>query len=189
LRDAEVDVVAPGEIGLQLNVEEDGHTFLANAQKKARGFADASGTSVLADDSGLVVDALGGEPGVESAHYGGDHLDAGARNDYLLRRMDAEAERSARYVCVICLGAPGLPSDRVFVGECSGRIGREPRGQGGFGYDPIFVMPDGRALAEFLAAEKDAVSHRGRAVREMLAELDLAAWAGAVAGDAHLPSV
>jgi XTP/dITP diphosphohydrolase len=172
--------VAPAEIGLPLDVDEDGLTFLANAQKKARAFADASSLPVLADDSGLVVDALGGAPGVESARYGGADLDSAARNAFLLGRMQGESRRQARYICDLCLGAPGRPIERVFVGQCDGRIGREPRGRGGFGYDPIFVMRDGRTMAELEPAEKDGVSHRGRAVREMLAALDLVAWAAAV---------
>jgi XTP/dITP diphosphohydrolase len=164
----DVDLVAPDDIGLEIEVVEDGLTFLANAQKKARAYAAASGLAALADDSGLVVEALGGEPGVQSAVWGGGDLDAAARNALLLNRLEGVTDRSARFVCVLCLGLPGRPVRDVWMGECQGRIGREPRGQNGFGYDPVFVMPDGRTMAELPDEEKDVSSHRGRAVAEML---------------------
>src|SRR5207249_3819894 len=106
-------------------------------------FADAARLPTLADDSGLVVDALGGEPGVLSARFGGEGLAAAERNPVLLRRLEGVGDRGARYVCVLCLGEPGRAPGKVFVGRCEGRIGREPRGRGGFGYDPVFVLPDG----------------------------------------------
>ena len=160
---------------------EDGLTFLANAERKAHAFADAARLPALADDSGLVVDALGGEPGVLSARFGGGELTAAERNQVLLRSLEGVGERRARYICVLCLGEPGGAPGKVFVGQCEGRIGREPRGGGGFGYDPIFVLPDGRSMAELPDGEKDQISHRGRAVREMLAAVDMAGWASAVA--------
>jgi XTP/dITP diphosphohydrolase len=159
-------------------VAEDGLTFLANASKKAREYARTARLPVLADDSGLLVDALGGEPGVFSSTFGGPGLDDAGRVRLLLSRLLGVAERRARFVCVLCLARPDGPADRVFMGQCEGRIGREPRGAGGFGYDPVFVLPDGRAMAELAEPEKDALSHRGRAVAEMLGQLDLAAWAG-----------
>ena len=164
----EVELLSPMDLGVDVEVVEDGLTFLANAQKKARAYASASGIPALADDSGLVVDALGGEPGVQSAVWGGADLDAAARNRLLLERMEGVTDRSARFVCVLCLGVPGRPVRDVWVGECNGRIGREPRGQNGFGYDPVFALPDGRTMAELPDTEKDVVSHRGRAVAEML---------------------
>jgi XTP/dITP diphosphohydrolase len=175
-----VTLLSPADLGLELEVVEDGLTFLANAQRKARAFADASGLHVIADDSGLVVDALGGEPGVESANYGGRGLSATARNRLLLQRLEGVADRRARYVCVLCLDEPGRPVSTVFVGECEGRIARRPSGEGGFGYDPIFLLPEGRSMAEIPAEEKDHVSHRGRAVTEMLQSIDLPAWTGRV---------
>jgi XTP/dITP diphosphohydrolase len=170
--------VSPRDIGLVLEVEEDGLTFLANAQKKAREYATASGLAALADDSGLVVRALGGRPGVESARYGGDGLDAAGRYRVLLQELEGQSDRRAEYVCVIALARPGGPSAKVFMGRCDGRIGRHPVGTGGFGYDPVFVLSDGRSMAEVPDAEKDVLSHRGRAVAELLAQFDLAGWAG-----------
>lgn len=152
-------------------------TFLANAQKKAREYAAVAGIPALADDSGLVVRALGGRPGVQSARYGGTGLGSSGRNRLLLEEMDGRADRQAEYVCVIALARPGGPAAKVFMGRCEGRIGRHPVGDGGFGYDPVFVLPDGRSMAEAPDAEKDAVSHRGLAVAEILSQLDLARWA------------
>jgi XTP/dITP diphosphohydrolase len=162
-------------VGKEINVVEDGLTFLANASKKAREYADATGLPVLSDDSGLVVDALGGEPGLNSARYGGLD-DAAARNRLVLERMESITDRRARFVCVLCLGERGRPVRHVFLGTCEGRIGRETRGNLGFGYDPIFVLPDGRTMAELPPEEKDQASHRGRAVADMLRALDLRGW-------------
>jgi XTP/dITP diphosphohydrolase len=174
-----VEVVSPEDIGLDLHVDEDGATFLANSQKKSREFAAASGLPALADDSGLVVDALGGEPGVQSARYGGPGLDDAGRCRLVLEKMEGTGDRDARFVCVLSLARPSGPVRDVFVGRCAGRIGRQPRGAGGFGYDPIFVFPDGQTMAELADAEKDLRSHRGQAVREMLAALNLPRWAAA----------
>jgi XTP/dITP diphosphohydrolase len=185
LAEIRVEVVSPSEIGLDIQVDEDGVTFLANAQKKAHAYADASGLPVLADDSGLVIDALGGEPGVWSSTYGGEGLSAAERNFQVLEKMAGVAERRARFICVICLGAPGQPAYKVFVGECEGRIAREPRGSGGFGYDPIFVLPDGQTMAELDDAGKNTVSARGRAAKELLAQLDLKSWVGSAAAGAR----
>ena len=177
LAPAPVALVAPADIGLDLNVEEDGLTFLANAQKKARAFAEASGLPAMADDSGLVVRALGGRPGVDSAMYGGPGLDDAGRWRLVLDEMEGRADRQAEYVCVLALAQPGGPAAKVFMGRCEGRISRHAAGSGGFGYDPVFVLPDGRTMAEAPEEDKDVVSHRGRAVAEMLAQLDLARWA------------
>jgi XTP/dITP diphosphohydrolase len=164
-------------MGLNLTVDEDGLTFLANAQKKAREYAGAAGLPALADDSGLVVRALGGRPGVQSARYGGEGLDAAARNRLLLEEMEGRADRQAEYVCVLALARPRGPAGKVFMGRCKGRIGRHPVGTGGFGYDPVFVLEEGRTMAEVPAEEKDVLSHRGQAVAELLAQFDLAGWA------------
>ena len=177
-----VEVVSPADLGLEMEVDEDGLTFLANAQKKAREYANASGLPALADDSGLVVRALGGRPGVQSARYGGPGLDERGRVQFLLNEMDGRADREAEFVCVLALAQPGGPAAKVFMGRCGGRIGRHPVGEGGFGYDPVFVLPDGRTMAETPADEKDIVSHRGRAVAEMLSQLDVARWAGQEGG-------
>jgi XTP/dITP diphosphohydrolase len=158
-------------------IDEDGVTFLANAQKKAREYAAATGLPALADDSGLTVVALGGRPGVQSARYGGPGLAAEERNRRLLAAMEGQVDRSAAYVCVVSLARPGEPASKVFLGRCEGRIARHPRGEGGFGYDPVFLLPDGRSMAELSDVEKDAISHRGLAVAEMLSQFDLVAWA------------
>jgi XTP/dITP diphosphohydrolase len=178
LGEVEVEVVGPAEVGLDIEVVEDGLTFLANAQKKARAYAAAAGLPVIADDSGLAVDALNGEPGVYSARFGGADLSAAERNAFLLDRLQGVTDRAARYICVLCLVAPGGPAELVFMGQLDGRVGRAPRGAGGFGYDPVFELPDGRSMAMLDPAEKDGLSHRGRAVAEMLSRVDLAAWAG-----------
>jgi XTP/dITP diphosphohydrolase len=91
--------------------------------------------------------------------------------------MEGQTDRAAAYVCVIALVRPGGPAEKIFLGRCEGRVAREPQGEGGFGYDPIFLLPDGRSMAELGDADKDTVSHRGRAVAEMLAQLDLRRWA------------
>jgi XTP/dITP diphosphohydrolase len=158
-------------------IDEDGVTFLANAQKKAREYAAATGLPTLADDSGLTVVALGGRPGVQSARYGGPGLAAEERNHRLLEAMEGQVDRSAAYVCVVSLARPGEPASKVFLGRCEGRIARHPRGEGGFGYDPVFLLPDGRSMAELSDVEKDAISHRGLAVAEILSQFDLVAWA------------
>jgi XTP/dITP diphosphohydrolase len=178
LAGAPVDLVSPEQAGIgDLEVEEDGVTFLANAQKKARDYAEASGRPALADDSGITVTALGGRPGVQSARFGGEDLTAADRNAKLLEALEGQPDRTAAYVCVIALAKPGGPASKVFLGRCEGRIAREPRGEGGFGYDPIFLLPDGRSMAELGDEEKDDISHRGRAVAELLSQLDLANWA------------
>ena len=180
LSQAGVDLTTPVAAGVpRPQVEEDGATFLANAQKKARAYADTSGLPALADDSGLTVVALGGRPGVQSARFGGPGLSASERNQLLLEQMEGRADRSAAFVCVICLVRPGGPASKVFLGRCEGRIARHPSGWGGFGYDPIFLLPDGRSMAELSDEEKDAVSHRGLAVAELRSQFDLASWAAA----------
>jgi XTP/dITP diphosphohydrolase len=184
LEPAEVDLTSPADLGLDIEVEEDGLTFLANAQKKAREYAGASGLPAMADDSGLVVRALGGRPGVETARYGGPGLDAAGRYRRLLEELEGESDRRAEFVCVLALARPGGPATKVFMGRCEGRIGRHPVGTGGFGYDPVFVLPDGRTMAELADGEKDLLSHRGRAVAEMLSQLDLGRWAAEGQGNA-----
>ncbi len=153
---------------------EDGRTFLDNAVLKARYYAREVGQLVLADDSGLVVDALGGEPGVHSARYAGiggprTVVDP-ANNAKLLREMDdvADAKRTARFVCVMALCESGrtIATSR---GEVPGRIIREGRGANGFGYDPLFLIDEaGSTTAELPAEKKNAISHRGRACRVMI---------------------
>ena len=146
---------------------EDGDTFEDNARKKARAYARASGLPALADDSGLCVDALGGRPGVHSARYA--QGDDRARYQKLLGELSAvpDAERTAAFVCALCLALPHGETTLVEVGRCEGHIGHAPRGDHGFGYDPVFLLPGGRALAELTSEEKAALSHRGTAFRKM----------------------
>lgn len=146
-------------------VDEDQPTFEGNAAKKALTFAKATGLWALADDSGLCVDALDGAPGVHSARYAPT---ADARIDKLLAALQGvpTARRTARFVCVLCLAAPGGDTFSV-RGECEGRIGEQRVGAGGFGYDPVFFLASGRSMAELTRDEKSAVSHRGRAFEAM----------------------
>jgi XTP/dITP diphosphohydrolase len=151
-------------------VDETGTTFEENALIKARAACAATGLPALGEDSGLVVDALNGEPGVRSARWvPGSDAD---RVHALLRRMEGvpDEERSARYVSCIAIVLPD-GRETVVRGELEGTIGHEPRGTGGFGYDPIFVLPSGQTTAEITMAEKNAISHRGRALAKLMAVL------------------
>lgn len=162
-------IVPPSRYNLAMDVEETGSTFEENALIKARWLAEKSGVPSLADDSGLVVDALDGAPGVYSARFGGEGLDDRGRRLLLLEKMKevSEDKRTARFVCVLALVLPGGP-EHLFRGECEGRILFEERGAGGFGYDPVFLFPGtGESFAEMPAAAKDAVSHRGNAIRKL----------------------
>lgn len=164
-----IEVATADMLGINLtDVEETGTTFEENAYLKAYSGCMESGLPCIADDSGLVVDALGGEPGVYSARYAGGHGNDRANNEKLLRGLDGvpDVKRTARFVCCVCVH---FPDGRYLVvkGKCEGRIGHEERGEGGFGYDPLFMVGD-RSFAEFSAEEKDAVSHRGNALRELV---------------------
>jgi XTP/dITP diphosphohydrolase len=153
--------------------EETGTTFLANARLKARALAQATGRVVLADDSGLEVDALGGEPGVRSARYAGEGAGDADNNARLLKQLEGihGPNRRARFRCVLALVAPD-GKEVTAEGRIEGFVRTEPAGGGGFGYDPLFT-PEGdtRSLAEYAAAEKNAVSHRGRAAQKLLESL------------------
>jgi XTP/dITP diphosphohydrolase len=158
--------------------EEDGATFEANARIKALAYAKATNTQCLAEDSGLVVDALGGAPGVYSARYAGttgSREERDARNNQkLLHELSGvpPRERSARYVCALCLVSPNGEVLAETRGTFEGRIGFEQRGTGGFGYDPLFVVPElGRTAAELTSEEKNARSHRGQAARALFRTL------------------
>ena len=160
------EVVTDTMLGFELTeVEENGETFLDNARIKAQAGCKESGLPCIADDSGLCVDALGGEPGVYSARYSGGHGDDEANNKKLLQKLkDIPIEkRTARFECAICVSFPD--GDEITAnGTCEGLIGYEKRGENGFGYDPLFMVGD-RSFAEFSAEEKDAVSHRGNALK------------------------
>ena len=153
---------------------EDGDTFTDNALIKARAAAAATGVPVLADDSGIVVPALAGAPGVRSARYAGPSATDQENLDKLVEDMSGEDDRRAAYVCVLALVEPD-GSERVFEGRCEGRLVSSPRGSGGFGYDPAFVPDDldgaNRTMAEITPAEKHAISHRGRAARSLATAL------------------
>jgi XTP/dITP diphosphohydrolase len=169
------DLLAPHELApLPDDVvlpPETGETFEANALTKARTAAVATGLPAVADDSGIAAEALGGAPGVRSARYAGE----GATDEENLRKLLHEARPGSAlaYVCALAFAAPG-GTEHVVVGRCAGRLAGEPRGSGGFGYDPAFLpddVPDGRTMAELAPEEKAAISHRGRAARALLAWL------------------
>lgn len=168
----DIELLSQSEAGLHLDVEETGTTFEENAYLKAKAVTDALDCAAVADDSGLVVDALGGEPGVYSARYGPGHDASDAdRYNYLLNKLGDEKNRSARFVCCICCTMPDGTVLRS-RGECEGEIMHGPKGDGGFGYDPVF-KPDAveRGMAELTPDEKNAISHRGKALRAFAEEL------------------
>jgi XTP/dITP diphosphohydrolase len=171
-----VDVAAQAELGID-EAEEPHDTFLENALAKARHASAASGLPALADDSGLCVDALGGEPGVHSAYYAGREGGREARdarnNARLLEALQGAAERRAHYYCVLVLvRSANDPQPIVAEGTWHGEIARALRGGGGFGYDPLFLVPGtGRTAAELGAEEKNRVSHRARALAALIARL------------------
>jgi XTP/dITP diphosphohydrolase len=153
--------------GVRLPPEE-GETFAENALPKARAAAAATGRPAIADDSGIESEALGGAPGVRSARYAGPDATDGQNLAKLV--SEAPAGSGLRYVCALAYVEPGDGEERVFLGECFGRLAPAPRGSGGFGYDPAFLVQDdrqNRTMAELTDAEKDAISHRGHAVRAL----------------------
>ena len=167
------DVISMREAGFTGEIDENGETFAENAIIKARAVMEACGCAALADDSGLAVDALGGRPGVHSARYCGVHGDDEANNQLLLKELSdvADEKRTARYVAAIALCAPGR-DDVVAIGECRGRILRKYRGEGGFGYDPLFLSDDlGVTFAEADPEAKNGVSHRARAIKALLEKI------------------
>jgi len=149
---------------------ENGSSFEENALIKARAATEATGSPAVADDSGIAVAALGGAPGIHSARYAGEQATDEQNLAKLIAAIDGHPDRRAAYVCVLALCRPGEP-DVTVEGRCEGVLVAEPRGDGGFGYDPIFVADehagDGRTMAELTAADKDAISHRGRAARKL----------------------
>jgi XTP/dITP diphosphohydrolase len=170
------ELVAPAELGLTLSGEEVGQTYEENAKMKAVQAAQASGLWALADDSGLEVEALGGEPGPQSARFGGEEATYQEKMALLLERLRGvpPQKRKCRFVCVIAIAEPS-GEVKLCQGACRGLVAEAPHGEGGFGYDPIFYLPDmARTMAQLAAAEKNALSHRGRAARiarQMLEEL------------------
>lgn len=168
-----IEVLSAAELGFTQEIEETGETFEANARLKAQAVSQALGQPALADDSGLAVDALGGRPGVHSARYAGPGASDAERSSKLLAELDQvpDAERGAAFVCVM---ACCRPDGRFLIsrGELRGTIARAPAGHNGFGYDPVFFLPDrGLTVAQISADDKNAISHRGRALRDMVARL------------------
>ena len=166
----DIELVTLKDIGFTDEIIEDGDTFLDNARIKALAVHKATGLASIADDSGLCVDALGGEPGVYSARYAGENggnADDKANNNKLLKKLEAvpDAERTARFVSALCfIDTDG--TEVSAVGKCEGIITRGERGEGGFGYDPLFFFPSlGKTFGELTAQEKNSVSHRANAVK------------------------
>lgn len=162
------EVVTMFDVAPDMEIEETGTTFEENAVLKAETLSKTLGTIVIADDSGLAVDALDGAPGVYSARYAGDHDDE-ANIVKVLENLKGvpEEKRTARFMCALAIAGPGLETETVF-GSCEGVILEEKRGTNGFGYDPIFFVPHlERAMAELTSEEKGAISHRGNAIRKL----------------------
>lgn len=160
-------IISPAEIGLKTDVLEDGHTFEENAVKKATALMNASNMNVLADDSGLCVDALGGMPGVISARFSGEDTNDERNISKLLDLMRGKVDRNAKFVCVIALA---LTDGRIITarGESQGIITESPSGTGGFGYDPVFLDPaSGMTFAELPQDRKNSISHRRKALEKL----------------------
>lgn len=175
LGDLDLELCSLLDVGNAPAVAEDGATYLANARAKAHALAAHCGVAALADDSGLEVDALGGAPGVRSARFAADAMhrreptDDRTNTAFLLGRLRglADGQRAARFRCVIVVARPD-GRDHIAEGICEGVIALAPRGQAGFGYDPVFFYPPlARTFAELTAAEKDRISHRARAVERL----------------------
>ena len=167
-----IEVLSQADVGVDMEPEETGTTFEENARIKAKAIMEATGLPAIADDSGLVVDALGGEPGVYSARYGGEGLDDTGRWQLLLKNMEGKEDRACKFVSVICCAFPD-GSQLMARGECHGVVAQGPKGEGGFGYDPIFWLPEkGKSMAELAPEEKNKISHRGDALRVFKEELE-----------------
>lgn len=168
-----INVVTAKMLGAEIpEVEENGETFEENARTKAYSACRAMNMPAIADDSGICVDYLGGAPGVYSARFSGGHGNDEANNDLLLEKLNGvpEEKRTAYYVCAICCVFPN--GEEITVrGECHGYIGFERDGNGGFGYDPLFII-NGRSFGRYTAQEKDEISHRGKALRLLAKELE-----------------
>ncbi|MCI5499334.1 MAG: XTP/dITP diphosphatase [Clostridiales bacterium] len=159
-----VEVLSQADAGVNLEPEETGTTFEENSRIKAKAVMEATGLPAIADDSGLMVDALGGEPGVYSARYGGEGLDDTGRWQLLLKNMEGKADRTCKFVSVICCCFPD-GTEVMARGECPGILAQGPSGDGGFGYDPIFYLPQlGKTMAQLTPEEKNKISHRAKAL-------------------------
>ncbi|MCI8804189.1 MAG: RdgB/HAM1 family non-canonical purine NTP pyrophosphatase [Oscillibacter sp.] len=159
-----VEVISPAEAGVEVDVEETGTTFAENAMLKARAVCAAAGLPAIADDSGLCVDALNGGPGVYSARYGGEELDDRGRYMLLLECMRGQTTRAAHFSCAVVCAFPNGDTLEA-EGRCDGSIAFAPIGEGGFGYDPVFLAPGkGKTFGQLTAEEKAEISHRGKAL-------------------------
>ena len=166
-----IQVVSPAELGITVDVEETGTTFAENAMLKAKAICAASALPAIADDSGLCVDALNGGPGVYSARYGGEGLDDRGRYMLLLETMRGQTTRAAHFACAIACAFPN-GDELTAQGRCDGTVAFAPMGEGGFGYDPIFFVPEkAKTFGQLTAQEKDEISHRGRALKEFAEKL------------------
>ena len=180
LKGLDLDVISMKQAGFDMEIEENGSTFAENAIIKANAVAEASGELILADDSGLVIDALGGKPGIYSARYLGHDTPYSEKNRKILESMERvpEEKRTARFVCAI---AAVFPDGRKIVSQetFEGMIGYEIKGKNGFGYDPVFYLPElEKYSAELTEEEKNLISHRGKALRDMAAKLAILKNAG-----------
>ena len=167
-----VEVVSPKELGITVDVEETGSTFAENAMLKAKASCELEKLPAIADDSGLRVAALNGGPGVYSARYGGEGLDDKGRYTLLLQNLRGQTTRAAHFTCAIACAFPNgdtIPAE----GPAPGTIAFAPMGEGGFGYDPVFFVPDkAKTFAQLTQEEKAEISHRGKALREFTAKLE-----------------
>ena len=167
-----IEVISETEAGVDVEVEETGSTFAENACLKAGAVAKASDLPAIADDSGLCVDALNGAPGVYSARYGGEGLDDKGRYMLLLSSLRGAPTRAAHFACAVACAFPN--GDTLTAeGRCDGSIAYAPLGEGGFGYDPVFLLPGtGKTFGQLTQEEKSAVSHRGRALKDFAGKLE-----------------
>ena len=167
-----VEVVSPRDLGLTVDVEETGTTFAENAMLKAKAICAAAKLPAIADDSGLCVDALNGGPGVYSVRYGGEGLDDKGRYMLLLNSLRGQSTRTAHFTCAIACAFPN--GDTLTAeGRCDGTIAYAPMGEGGFGYDPVFFVPElKKTFGQLTAEEKSAISHRGRALESFIGKLE-----------------
>ena len=172
LKDFGIEVVSPRDLGITVDVEETGTTFAENAMLKAKAICKEANLPAIADDSGLCVDALNGAPGVYSARYGGEGLDDKGRYMLLLSSLRGAPTRAAHFTCAVACAFPN--GDTLTAeGRCDGSIAYAPLGEGGFGYDPVFLLPGtGKTFGQLTQEEKSAVSHRGRALKDFAGKLE-----------------
>ena len=172
LKDFGIEVVSPRDLGITVDVEETGTTFAENAMLKAKAICKEANLPAIADDSGLCVDALNGAPGVYSARYGGEGLDDKGRYMLLLSSLRGAPTRAAHFACAVACAFPN--GDTLTAeGRCDGSIAYAPLGEGGFGYDPVFLLPGtGKTFGQLTQEKKSAVSHRGRALKDFAGKLE-----------------